>query len=103
MRIIVFFDLPTLTTKDKTNYIRFRKFLIQNGFIMMQYSVYSKLVLNKTGENIVKERIKKQCPENGLVQLISITEKQFNKMEFVVGSGQKSIIDSDKRLVVLWN
>ena len=101
MRIIVFFDLPTQTTKDRSNYTRFRKFLIENGFIMLQFSVYGKLVLNKTSEEIIKEKVRKQCPNHGLVQIICITEKQFNKMEFIVGTSQKIVIDSDKRLVVL--
>lgn len=101
MRIVLFFDLPTETVKDKNNYRKFRKFLIENGFIMMQYSVYSKLVLNKSAENMVKEKVKKYCPAYGLVQMLSVTEKQFNKMEFVAGSAQKTIIDSDERLIIL--
>jgi CRISPR-associated protein Cas2 len=101
MRVIVFFDLPTDTDKDKNNYQQFRKFLIKNGFIMMQYSVYSKLVLNNTAESIIKGKVKTHCPENGIVQMFSITEKQFTKMEYIAGSSQKKIIDSDKRLVIL--
>ena len=46
MRILVFFDLPTETSKDRKIYSKFRKFLIKEGFIMMQESVYSKLALN---------------------------------------------------------
>ena len=46
MRTIVFFDLPNKYLKDKRNYLKFRKYLINEGFIMLQESVYSKLILN---------------------------------------------------------
>lgn len=42
MRMFIFFDLPVITTENRRNYARFRKFLIKNGFIMMQESVYCK-------------------------------------------------------------
>ena len=48
MRIIVFFDLPTLTYKDQKEYRLFRKLLINDGFVMMQESIYTKLALNTT-------------------------------------------------------
>ena len=47
MRSIVFFDLPNIYAADRKNYNKFRRFLINNGFIMVQESVYSKLVMNK--------------------------------------------------------
>ena len=46
MRLMVFFDLPMLTDKDRREYNRFHKYLLKNGFIMMQKSVYTKLVIN---------------------------------------------------------
>lgn len=45
MRTIVFFDLPNIYAKDKRNYLQFRKFLINEGFLMMQESVYTKIIL----------------------------------------------------------
>ena len=59
MRILVFFDLPTETAKDRKNYSQFRKFLIKEGFIMMQESVYAKLVLNNSITNSIKDKISK--------------------------------------------
>ena len=50
MRMMVFFDLPTETAEDRRNYRLFRKTLINNGFIMMQESVYCKLLINRTAE-----------------------------------------------------
>ena len=84
MRILVFFDLPTETAKDRKNYSQFRKFLIKEGFIMMQESVYAKLVLNNSITNSTKDKISKNKPQKGIVQMLIITEKQFNSMEYIV-------------------
>ena len=84
MRILVFFDLPTETAKGRKNYSQFRKFLIKEGFIMMQESVYAKLVLNNSITNSIKDKISKNKPQKGIVQMLIITEKQFNSMEYIV-------------------
>ncbi len=64
MRIIVFFDLPTLTAKDKKEYRNFRKHLIKSGFLMMQESVYCKLVQNTTAADAMIDNLKKNKPDN---------------------------------------
>lgn len=101
MRVIVFFDLPTETGEDKRQYRKFRKFLIQKGFLMMQESVYCKLALNTTVADAIVQAVKMNKPNSGLVQLLVITEKQYARMEFVIGSSKNDIIDTDERLVVL--
>lgn len=101
MRVIVFFDLPTITAQDRRNYRMFRKALIKNGFFMLQESVYCRLVLNQTAENNAIGAIKKVKPSSGLIQVLSVTEKQFSKMEFITGAMKKSVIDSDERLIIL--
>ena len=67
MRIIVFFDLPTETNEDKRAYRHFRKALIKDGFIMMQESVYTKLMTTPSVENSVKNLIRKNKPAMSLV------------------------------------
>lgn len=101
MRIIVFFDLPVITSIDRREYRRFRKHLIKSGFIMLQESVYCKLALNTTVANAIMDSIRRSKPETGLVQMLTITEKQFARMEFVIGELTTDIIDSDERLIVL--
>ena len=101
MRAIVFFDLPTETLEDKRNYNRFRKLLIKNGFVMLQESVYSRILITPTAESSVLNIIKRNKPPHGIVQFLSITEKQFAKMEFIVGEFQSEIIDNDERVVIL--
>jgi len=101
MRIMVFFDLPTITLDDKREYRKFRKFLIKAGFIMIQESVYSKLVLNSTVANILIDNVRKHKPTSGLVQLLMITEKQYGKMEFIVGEKHSDVVDSAERVIVI--
>ncbi len=101
MRIVVFFDLPTLTDSDKREYRKFRKLLIKNGFIMMQESVYTRMVLNQTVQNSVIELLKKNKPSAGLVQAMIVTEKQFSNTVNISGKITSDVIDSDERLLVL--
>ena len=101
MRIVVFFDLPVETARDRAEYRAFRKFLIKSGFVMMQESVYSKIVLNNTVGEAIKENVRKHSIPNGLIQMLTVTEKQFERMELIVGRGKSNVVDSDKRLIIL--
>ena len=101
MRVIVFFDLPTVTMEERREYAKFRKYLVKSGFIMMQESVYSKLAQNATVADSIISNVKKNKPPEGLVQLISITEKQFQKMEYIIGSSNSEVLDTDERLVII--
>lgn len=101
MRNIIFFDLPNVKHQDKVNYQRFRKFLINEGFIMMQESVYSKLCLNLTQNDLLYNRIKRNAPRKGLVQLMVVTEKQYSNIEYIVGESKNQVIDSGDRIIIL--
>ena len=101
MRIVLFFDLPTLTEKNRKEYTRFRKFLIKTGFMMLQESVYVKLAMNQGSADLIVKSIRKICPEEGIVQVLQVTEKQFSKMEFLVGETQTDYVDSDERFIEL--
>lgn len=101
MRMLLFFDLPTETAKDKKIYSKFRKFLISEGFIMMQKSVYTKLALNSSVVNSEKEKINKNKPPHGIVQLLTVTEKQFNEIECIVGEVTSNVLNDTERLTVL--
>lgn len=101
MRLLVFFDLPTETLENKREYRRFRKVLLNNGFIMLQESVYCRMFITPTAERSSIELIRKNKPGAGTVQMLSVTEKQFSKMEYLVGEYHSEIIDSDERLIIL--
>ena len=101
MRILVMFDLPTKTINDMRAYRSFRKFLIKNGFFMMQESVYCKLAQNSTAADSIIENIRRNKPVSGIVQVLKITEKQYEKMEYITGGKKSNVLDSDERLVIL--
>ncbi len=101
MRILVFFDLPITTESNRREYRVFRKYLIKNGFLMLQESVYCKLVQNSTVADTVCDNIRKNKPSQGSVQLLRITEKQFSRMECIVGKSVSQVLDTDERLVIL--
>ncbi len=101
MRVIVFFDLPVITESGRREYRSFRKHLIKSGFLMVQESVYCKLAQNSTAADSIVENLKRNKPSSGLVQVLKITEKQYAKMEFVVGESKNEVLDSDERLVIL--
>lgn len=101
MRVMVFFDLPVQTSAERREYARFRKHLIRNGFIMVQESVYAKLALNMSAAGAIMEAVRREKPPAGLVQMLVITEKQYTRMEYVVGEHKSEIIDSDERTIYL--
>lgn len=101
MRILVMFDLPVITATDRKEYTKFRKYLIKSGFLMLQESIYCKLSPNSTLADAMVQNIRKNKPEKGLVQVLRVTEKQFAKMEYIVGEGHTEVLSSDDRLVIL--
>ena len=101
MRMIVFFYLSTITAKERRAYNKFRKGLVKDGFIMMQESVYVKLALNNSIVDSEKEKIKKIKPKNGVIQLLTITEKQFSSIEYLLGGKNTNTLDGTERLIVL--
>ena len=101
MRVIVFFDLPVLTESNRREYRTFRKFLIKTGFMMVQESVYCKLAKNSSVADIVVDNIKKNKPPEGLVQVLRVTEKQYNKIDFIVGEKTGDVLTTTERLVIL--
>lgn len=101
MRVMVLFDLPVTTAAHRREYTRFRKFLLKNGFVMQQESVYSKLALNTTVAQRIAENVRKNKPEEGLVQMLTITEKQYSRMEILVGEIGGDVLQSDERMIIL--
>src|SRR5699024_3348883 len=99
--MLLMFDLPTETSDDRKVYRRFRKFLLSEGFIMHQFSVYSKLLLNGTANQAMLGRLKANHPKKGLVTLLTVTEKQFSRMVYLCGEKDLSPANSDERVIFL--
>ncbi|MBO1002723.1 CRISPR-associated endonuclease Cas2 [Pseudogracilibacillus auburnensis] len=102
MRLIVMFDLPTETSADRRNYRKFRKFLIQNGYSMMQYSIYSKIILNRSVLSFQTVKLKQNAPPKGFVETLIVTENQYANIETIVGQEHRSSQEhSTKRMIIL--
>lgn len=95
------FDLPVKTSSDLKEYRVFRNYLLTNGFVMLQKSIYTRISLNLTHSNTIINNIGKNRPANGLVQILRVTEKQYNQMILISGEVKNEHLDSDARLVVL--
>ena len=91
MWIIVLFDLPTDTKQARKQYTNFRKHLLEDGFIMMQYSVYMRHSASEENSQVHVNRIKSCLPPDGEVRIVKITDKQFEKMEVFYGKKRKPI------------
>ncbi|WP_026501805.1 CRISPR-associated endonuclease Cas2 [Bavariicoccus seileri] len=101
MRLLLMFDMPTITAEERKAYRKFRKFLINEGFIMHQFSVYSKILLNGTANTSMVARLKRNNPKKGLITLLSVTEKQFSKMVYLSGERDTSVANTDQRIIFL--
>lgn len=101
MRMILMFDMPTDTTDERKAYRKFRKFLISEGFIMHQYSIYSKLLLNNSANKAMIDRLQENNPKKGSITLLTVTEKQFSRMIYLNGERNTSVANSDSRLIFL--
>lgn len=101
MRLIVFFDLPLETREERRVYSQFRKFLIRNGFYMMQKSVYCKMVLNQSNAIACRQHLKLNSPSNGLIQVLTITENQFVRMEYISGVNKSDVLSDTRKTVIL--
>ncbi|WP_061408194.1 CRISPR-associated endonuclease Cas2 [Streptococcus lutetiensis] len=101
MRMILMFDMPIETVEERKAYRKFRKFLLSEGFIMHQFSVYSKLLLNNSANKAMIDRLQANNPKKGSITLLTVTEKQFARMIYLNGERDMSMANSDKRLVFL--
>ncbi len=85
MWVIVFFDLPTDTKRERRAAAKFRKDLIGDGFSMFQYSIYIRNCPSSENAQVHTKRVRGILPEYGRVGIICITDKQFDNMELFVG------------------
>ena len=85
MWILVHFDLPTETKKDRKNYTQFRKKIMADGFSMFQFSMYIRHCSSKENTEVHIKRVKSILPPKGHVGILTITDKQFGMMEIFRG------------------
>lgn len=91
MWILLFFDLPTETKKERKAYAEFRKRLLQDGFTMFQFSIYVRHCASMENAEVHLKRVKSFLPKAGYVGLLCITDKQFAKIELFHGVAQEKV------------
>lgn len=101
MRVLVFFDLPSVSKVEKRSYVKFRKFLLDDGFLMLQYSIYSRFCKNMQDASKHIKRVKQIAPTDGSIRILCITERQFEEMILVIGEASESEKTVKKDYVVV--
>lgn len=101
MRLIVFFDLPTTSMAYKKAYVQFRKFLLRDGYDMLQWSVYSRITNGFDATEKHLKRLRANLPSEGSIRALQVTEKQFTEMKILLGERkiQEKIINADQLLL----
>jgi len=85
MRLLVFFDLPMVTKAEKRAYVQFRRFLLNDGYDMIQWSVYGRILNGKDAETKHLARLADNLPPEGSIRCMTVTEKQYAGMRLLVG------------------
>lgn len=100
MWLMVMFDLPTITKEEKREYTRFRKYLLGEGFIQLQYSVYARYCSSRENSQKYYRYIKEIVPRGGYVRLLMITDKQFGDMVSLYGKRVEDIVEKPDQLLL---
>jgi CRISPR-associated protein Cas2 len=92
------FDLPTDTPKARKAYARFRKDLLDDGFTMMQYSVYTRHCASIDNATIHVARMGRRVPDEGEVRFMTITDKQWERIKTFVGKTRQPAVPTPAQL-----
>ena len=101
MRSVLFFDLPTLTDKDRKSYRKFVRGIKKLGFYMLQESVYIKMSIDHQLMNSTIKKVKMISPNKGSIMILNVTEKQFSQLNIIVGENSTDVVDSNERVIIL--
>lgn len=99
--MFVFFDLPVGTKTDRRWATRFRKFLKDDGFLMLQLSVYARVCRGEDGADKHVQRVTKNLPPRGSVRTLQVTDKQYARMRLMLGEATFSEKKASEQMVLL--
>lgn len=85
MRMLVFFDLPVVTRAERRAYAQFRRFLLNDGYDMIQFSVYGRVLNGRDAEAKHMQRLTASLPPEGSIRVLTVTEKQYASMHLLLG------------------
>lgn len=98
MWLFVFFDLPVTTKKERKQSSDFRKELLKDGFVMIQFSVYIRHCASYESLVVHKRRVRSFMPQSGKISMVAITDKQYGDMETIFGKTAKKDIKAPIQL-----
>ena len=101
MWMFVFFDLPVGTKAERRAATRFRNFLKDDGFMMLQFSVYARVMRGEEAAEKHLTRVKKHLPSKGSVRTLTVTERQYARMKLLVGDAPKNEKIASQQLALL--
>ncbi|UYH51632.1 CRISPR-associated endonuclease Cas2 [Candidatus Kirkpatrickella diaphorinae] len=101
MWLMVFFDLPVKSKEQRRGATRFRNFLRDDGFMMLQYSVYARICRGQDAVEKHTKRVRLQLPKEGSVRTLQITDKQYGRMELMLGLAPKTERVGASQMVLL--
>ena len=96
--VLVFFDLPTESKKERQIASRFRKDIMKDVFAMFQFSIYLRHCSSRENADVHIKRVKKSLPPKGHVGIMTITDKQFGMMELFYGKDEKELPNTPQQL-----
>ncbi|MCX7800333.1 MAG: CRISPR-associated endonuclease Cas2 [Fimbriimonadales bacterium] len=99
MWVLVMFDLPVKTKEDRRLYARFRNQLLAHGFLQLQYSVYARPCPSEENAVTHRNRVRSWIPPKGSVRMLSLTDKQFGRMEVYLGKKRLKAENQPEQLV----
>lgn len=100
MWIFALFDLPVDTKQHRREYARFRKSLLREGFVMLQFSVYAKHGASEESIECVRDHVRGALPPHGQVRLLAVTDHQFGRMEVYFGKKRRFAEDPPAQLML---
>lgn len=101
MWLFVFFDLPVGTKEQRRRATRFRKFLKDDGYMMLQFSVYARVCRGQDAVEKHVKRVRRSLPEEGSIRSLQITDRQFGRMELMLGTAPKNEQVGPSQMVLL--
>jgi len=99
--LFVMFDLPVVESEERLDYTRFRKRLLGEGFTMLQYSIYARYYPSEEASAAERQRVRAMLPKKGQVRLLSVTDRQFGKMEVLVERKRERVEKKPDQMVLL--
>ncbi|MCW5733899.1 MAG: CRISPR-associated endonuclease Cas2 [Enhydrobacter sp.] len=99
--LFVFFDLPVGTKLERRSATRFRNFLKDDGYMMLQYSVYARVARGEDAASKHVQRVTKNLPQKGSVRALQVTDKQYARMRLLLGEAKKSERVAPQQMVLL--